>query len=297
MPPLYKELELSYRPPLDWDSIVGFLGARAVAGVESVEEGHFRRSVRIGQKTGVIDVSKSRRGSLILKVSSGLSSEVTQIASRVRGIFDLDADPSHIAAHLGRDRKIGRLVRLYPGLRVPGAWDGFEIGVRAIVGQQVSVRAATTVCGRIAEAYGDPLEEYVGGLRLLFPSAKRLSKAGFEGIGLTSIRIDALRRLAREVDSGALAFSKTGDLNQTIERLTELPGVGPWTANYIAMRAFSEPDAFPSSDLILRRAAAGNNGELLAEGELLKRAERWRPLRAYAAIYLWTGYANESANR
>ena len=290
-------LKLSYRPPFDWLSLVRFLRARAIPGVESVDDRAYRRTVMIGDSAGIIEVRPVvGQRYLLLSVPSQLSRGLAQIAERVRRLFDLKADPTDVADHLAKDQKLAAAVRARPGLRVPGAWDLFEIGVRAILGQQVSVSAATTLSGRLVEAYGEPLaveaspNESQDGLRWLFPSPERISKASIKGLPAT--RADAIRLFARAVHRGEVQTTTASNLEATIEAMTALPGIGPWTAHYIAMRALGEPDAFPSSDLILRRAAAGSPGETLAETELLKRAEAWRPWRAYAALYLWTEYAN-----
>jgi AraC family transcriptional regulator of adaptative response / DNA-3-methyladenine glycosylase II len=286
-------LKLSYRPPFDWLSLLRFLRARAIPGVESIEDNVYRRTVVIGDNAGVIEVRHiDGRRHLLLSVPSGLSKGLAHIAERVRRLFDLKADPAEINAHLGRDKRLGPVVRAYPGLRVPGAWDAFEIGVRAILGQQVSVSAATTLSGRLVREFGEPLAGQVEGLNSLFPGPERLSEADLSKVGLPSKRGEAIRRFATAIHRGEVALAFSSSLETTIEGLTALPGIGPWTAHYIAMRAMGEPDAFPSSDLILRRAAAGLKDVTLTETELLEQAEPWRPWRAYAALYLWTSYAN-----
>jgi len=176
---------------------------------------------------------------------------------------------------------------------VPGTWDAFEIGVRAILGQQVSVMAATTLSGRLVEAYGTALPgDAQNGLLWLFPGPERLSRVTLSKVGMPSKRAEAIRQFARAVHRGDVVLSSSAGLEATVEKLISLPGIGPWTAHYIAMRALGEPDAFPSSDLILRRAAASRTGQTVSEAELLERAEAWRPWCAYAALYLWTAYAN-----
>jgi 3-methyladenine DNA glycosylase/8-oxoguanine DNA glycosylase len=248
----------------------------------------------IGDSEGVIEVRPvDGQRYLMLTVPSELSKGLALIAERVRRLFDLKADPAEISGHLEQDKRLREAVRAYPGLRVPGAWDAFEIGVRAILGQQVSVSAATTLSGRLVKECGERLAgPGREGLSFLFPGPEHVSEANLSKIGLPSRRADAIRRFATAVHRGEIALSFSTSLEATIEALTELPGVGPWTAHYIAMRALGEPDAFPSSDLILRRSAAARANETLTENELLERAEAWRPWRAYAALYLWTSYAN-----
>lgn len=263
-------LQLAYRPPYDFDSLLAFLGARAVAGVESVEGGVYRRNL----PGGSIEVRQAANGnSLAVTIECQDCRELRANLERTRRLFDLDADSSEISRHLGEDPLLAPVVSRYPGLRVPGAWDGFELAVRAILGQQVSVPAARTLAGRIVERWG-------GGT--LFPLPAALAEADLTTVGVTGARARAIRGLAAAVASGAVAFGSAGDPQDLVARLTEFDGVGAWTAQYIAMRAFSEPDAFPASDLILRRAA----GNLTAR-ELEARSELWRPWRAYAAIYLW----------
>ena len=229
-----------YRTPFDWNGLVTWLGARAIPGLETIDNNTYTRAgVRVWHEDGAVHTTAERE--------------------RVRRVFGLDADPAAIRAVLGRDRMLGALLRKRPGVRVPGAWDPFELAIRAIVGQQVSVAGARTVLGRIAAAH------------TLTP--QRLAEVTVEG--MPRKRAETIRTLAREVASGAVVLGESD--------LTQLPGIGPWTANYIAMR-LGDADAFPAGDLILRRSA-GN----LTERELLKRAEAWRPFRSYAAMLLWMG--------
>jgi AraC family transcriptional regulator of adaptative response / DNA-3-methyladenine glycosylase II len=283
------QLKLAYRPPLDWPSLIQFLQARAIPGVESVRADRYRRTIRLGQTTGILEVQPVAGAPyLLLQAPPGLSRSLMPIAERVRKLFDLRADPLEISGHLARDKRLADPVRGYPGLRLPGAWDGFEMAVRAIVGQQVSLKAANTLTGRLVRAYGEPLRTAAEAeLAYVFPGPERLADADLSDIGLMPRRAEAIRALARAVRDGALTFGTAVGLEEAIERLTALPGVGTWTAHYIAMRALGEPDAFPAGDLVLRRAAAENKGERLAEAQLWRRAEPWRPWRAYAAMYLW----------
>ena len=285
-------LRLSYRPPLDWPSLIGFLQARAIPGVESVERDAYRRTVQVGGSVGVIEVRIVDGGQhLLLSVPTELSKGLMHISERMRALFDLRADPRTITDHLKSDEPMSALVERYPGLRVPGAWDGFEVAVRAILGQQVSLKAANTLAGRLVKLYGEPLQTIRDDrLAYLFPRPERLAEASLSDIGLTPGRVEAIRALARAVRDGELDFNTAIGLQEAVVRLTDLPGIGPWTAHYIALRALSEPDAFPAGDLALRRAAAETKGSILTESQLRGRAEAWRPWRAYAAMYLWQRY-------
>jgi len=283
--PVALRLRLPFRPPLDWRALIDFHRARAVPGVEVVGA-TYRRSVEVDGTVGEIEVHPPAQGNHAhLVVSAGLSRSLSRVVERVRRVFDLDADPSGIAAHLARDRGLAQLVRRRPGLRVPGAWDGFEVAVRAIVGQQVSVAGATTVLGRIAEQYGRVVD-LGNGVTRLFPTPERLARARLSRVGVTLGRERAIRALARAVCDGDVDLRRPSALDDTVGRLTRIEGVGAWTAHYIAMRGCGDPDAFPAGDLHLRRAA----GVVLGAGTeaaLEERAAAWRPWRAYAAIHLW----------
>lgn len=286
-------LRLAYRPPFDWDGFMRFIADRALPHVEQAEAGVYRRTARIGERAGVISVSHdTARNHLMLSVPPELTPHLPQIAHRVRRMFDLRADPSAVAEHLGAVPGMGPLVQRRSGLRVPGAWDPFEMAVRAVIGQQISVAGARTLCGRLVEKYGEPLGESVpSGLRYVFPAPDRLARARMNGIGLTQRRIDTIRALAKAVTSGTWTWQGAADLDDTVDRLTELPGIGPWTAQYIAMRALSEPDAFPTGDLGLIKAWSQIAGQDVTPKELDTAAEAWRPWRAYATLHLWAGLA------
>jgi AraC family transcriptional regulator of adaptative response / DNA-3-methyladenine glycosylase II len=287
-------LRLAFRPPYDWDGIVAFMAGRAIPGVERVTQKYYRRAARRGDASGVIEVSPVVGKNMVeLRVSPGLTKELTTIVERVKRMFDLKAYPDEIAEHLGKLAIFNEAVNSNPGLRLPGAWDGFEVTVRAILGQQVSVKAANTLAGRLVDCYGEKLAEPNGsGLTHLFPRADVLAEADLEGIGLTGQRIKAIRAVARAVESGELRFGAFASMDETVEILQTLPGVGTWTAEYVAMRALGEPDAFPAGDLGLRKAMSNGKG-LISAAKLRKRAEAWRPWRAYAAMYLWASLADE----
>lgn len=283
-------LRLPYRPPFDWDSLLAFLAARAIPGVEEVVSGAYRRCFSQDGRHGILEV-RNDRGLQVLEVHvrSAEPASLLPIATRLRSLFDLGADTVTIAEHLGSDPLLKPLVKRYPGLRVPGAWDGFELAVRAILGQQVSVAAASTLAGRLARRFGEPLSVPDtggrGGLAVTFPSARDLAVALLTG--LPRMRAEAITSLARACLSGQVTLA--GSDEAAVANLKRVRGIGEWTAQYIALRALGHPDAFPASDLILLRAA--RRGGRLTETALLERAEGWRPWRAYAAIYLWRSAA------
>jgi AraC family transcriptional regulator of adaptative response / DNA-3-methyladenine glycosylase II len=286
---------LAYRPPYDWDSMLSFLRARATPGVESVDAFHYRRTIQIDGKVGVIDVSHlESRSALALDVRFPEPRALLLIVERVRRVFDLGADPAVIAEHLRADPLLRRPLLKHPGMRTPGAWDGFELAVRAILGQQISVRAATTIAGRIASMFGTPLSTGLDDARddfdrldRLFPTPAQLASAPVERAGVMPARAETIRCFARKVADGTITLSSCLDGRATAAALRAVPGIGDWTAEYIAMRAFGEPDAFPSGDLVLRRVA----GDCSAR-ELERKSDAWRPWRAYAVMLLWRGAAD-----
>jgi AraC family transcriptional regulator of adaptative response / DNA-3-methyladenine glycosylase II len=285
-------LRVAYKPPLDWAQIVAFLGPRATPGVEAIDASSYRRTFATEGGHGVLEVAPDPQGPfLVMSARAPAPSELFAMTERVRSLFDLGLDPDTVSAHLARDSVLQRSVRARPGLRVPGAWDPFELAVRAILGQQVSVAGATTLAGRVVQRFGTLLDASVvpesrrGELTHAFPRPEILKDAPVETIGIPGARARAIRALAASVASGSLVFGALVGLDEAVARLALLPGIGPWTAHYIAMRALREPDAFPSSDLVLRRALGP--GEPLSAGALEARAESWRPWRAYAAMHLW----------
>jgi len=281
-------LRLPFRPPYDWTSLIDFLRARAIPGVEEVSSDVYRRTIAFERSSGTIEVRPADRGNALdLRVCFSDAGRLPEIVQRVRRIFDLDAVPDEIARRLGSGEQLAASIRAWPGLRVPGAWDGFEIAVRAILGQQVTVKGATTLAGRLVAAHGEPIASNgVDGLRLLFPKPATLANAELTAIGLPRARASAINTLARAVDENRLRFDTTAGLEPFVESMTRLPGIGDWTAQYVAMRALGEPDAFPATDLGLLKGAA-RPGETLTATALRKRAEAWRPWRAYAALHLW----------
>ncbi len=284
------ELRLTYRPPLDWTGLLEFLRPRAIPGVEQVEADVYRRSVRTPAGVGAIEVRPGDDGRhLVLGAPVSLGRAAGRLSAGARRLFDLDADPEPIAVHLRRDPELRKRLRRRPGLRLPGAWDGFELAVRAILGQQVSVAGATTLAGRLVEQYGEALPGAgSAAVSRLFPEPGVLADADLAPLGLPRTRARAIEGLARAVAHGELDLSPAEDSEATRSRLLALPGIGPWTAEYVALRALGEPDAFPASDLGLRRALTDGSGEIPSEASLAQRAEAWRPWRSYAALALWS---------
>jgi AraC family transcriptional regulator of adaptative response / DNA-3-methyladenine glycosylase II len=281
-------LRLAYRPPLDWEASLHFLALRATPGVECVEGDVYRRTVELRGTAGALEVANGGDGAhLVLRARLGDPAGLIEAVERVRRIFDLSADPLRIAGDLERGAGpcLRAALRRRPGLRVLGAWDGFELAVRAVLGQQVSVAGASTLCGRLVETFGKPVA--LGrGLTHLFPAPDALASADLAAIGIPKTRAQALRALAQAVANGTLHLDAAGGLDDAVSRLCCVPGIGEWTAQYIAMRAFGEPDAFPASDLGLRKAL-GAEKAALPPAEVAAMAEAWRPWRAYAAMALW----------
>ncbi len=280
-------LRLGYRPPFDWERLLAYLSLRAIPGIEEVGAGRYRRSFALRGARGLIEVLPSRKpNALDVRIRTGDRAPIRLVAARVRRLFDLDADPSAIAAALGEDPVLGPRLAGACGLRVPGAFDGFELGIRAILGQQVSVKGATTLAGRLVTRCGTTLAAPAGALTHYFPTSDAVAGADLSGLGLTGGRIAALKAFAQAVASGAVTFDPAATLEDKIAELCAVPGIGAWTAHYIALRAVGEPDAFPASDLGLRKAVGG---VAPIEARVLeKMSQAWRPWRGYAALALWT---------
>lgn len=279
-------LTLAYRPPLAWEAMLRFLAGRATAGVEAISGGRYLRTVRIGEARGWMKVEPApTRCSLLVEVSTPLASALPALLPRIRCLFDLDARPDVIADHLGADAILARAIERLPGLRVPGSVDAFELALRAILGQRISVAAATTLAGRIATTFGETVETPFPEIGRLGPSAERLARAEADPIvalGVAPPRARAIVELARAVVDRRVVLEPGADPEVAIDRLKELPGIGDWTAHYIAMRALRWPDAFPAADLGLLKAARTRS-----PAELARRSQSWRPWRSYAAMLLW----------
>jgi AraC family transcriptional regulator, regulatory protein of adaptative response / DNA-3-methyladenine glycosylase II len=286
-------LRLAYRPPFHWQRIVHYLSGRAIQGVELVEnDGHgaYLRSVRIGAAVGWLRITHlPARTQLELQLAPSLSTVLMPVLARVRSQFDLDANPAVIEAHLRHDPLLARHVEAMPGLRVPGAFDAFELAVRAVLGQQVSVAGASTLCGRLVRRFGDPVDTPFAQVSHHFPQAELLAAAELADIaqiGLPKTRAQTIRNLAIFAAEGGLQMPPGVALDDAIARLKTVRGIGDWTAHYIALRALRFPDAFPAGDLGLQKAAAETSGRL-TEKQLVAHAAGWSPWRGYAALALW----------
>lgn len=289
-------LELGYAPPYDWEAMAAFLAARAIPGIEAAGARCYRRTIELDGVHGSIEVAPCEgRHALAATIRFPNLRALPAIVARIRNLFDLGADTAKIAAALGEDAVLRPLVAARPGLRVPGAWDPFELAVRAVLGQQVSLAAARRLAGRLVAAYG---ERFVFAdpaacpeLAAVFPRPEVLAAADLTSLGMPRSRAATLTALAAAALAEPGLLAAGADLELAVARLCGLPGVGDWTAQYIAMRALREPDAFPSADLGLLRAAAGAGGRRPTPAELARRAEAWRPWRAYAAQHLWSAAA------
>jgi AraC family transcriptional regulator of adaptative response / DNA-3-methyladenine glycosylase II len=284
-------VSLSYRPPYDWPAILAFLRRHAIPGVESVSAHSYARTIALHGVGGMVVVEQGHGHTLRASISFAKLSLLPTIISRIRRLFDVAADPHAIAAHLSEDPALAHLVAARPGLRVPGAWDGFELAVRAVLGQQMTVSTATRLAGELVAHYGTPVTEAAAraaGLTHLFPPPERLVHTDLATRGLPPARAVALSSLAAATLADPLLFGPRRSLAEAIDTLGALPGVSAWTAQYIAMRELRDPDAFPAADVGLRRALAEAHGRRPTPAELLARAQRWRPWRAYAALHLWT---------
>jgi AraC family transcriptional regulator of adaptative response / DNA-3-methyladenine glycosylase II len=280
-------LLLRYQPPYDWLAMLGFLRQRAITGVELVTDDCYQRAICLDGVQGSLTIRRAEGNALSVSIRGSKLASLPSIIARVRRVFDLAADPLAISAHLAEDPALAPLLAQRPGLRVPGAWDGFELSIRAVLGQQITVTAAARLAGRLVSAYGEPLSRAQPGLRHVFPRPEALAKADLSTLGMPKARAATLSAVAAAVLEDPRIFGATGDLDRAVARLRAIPGVGAWTAQYIALRQLREPDAFPASDLGLMRALADARGKRPSAGEVLARAERWRPWRAYAAQHLW----------
>ena len=289
-------LRLGCNPPYQWSALSAFIGGRAFPNIEEVTPQSYRRVFRLHGAPGSFVLTPSDSDApdtqqVLASIRYAKVEHLAVLVERIRRMFDLHASAALISAHLVRDPLLKSMVKKLPGLRVPGAWDAFELAVRAVLGQQVSVKGASTLAARLVAVHGETLaakdiDPAAPHLNRLFPTAKVLAAADLTKIGLTRARAQTLRSLARAYEDDSELFSDTADLDAFVARLTALPGIGDWTAQYIAMRALRHPDAFPSTDLGLLRAVAALGKPMNAK-ELLRHAENWRPWRAYAAMYLW----------
>jgi AraC family transcriptional regulator of adaptative response / DNA-3-methyladenine glycosylase II len=280
-------LLLRYKPPYDWPAMLRFLAQRAIPGVERVADGVYSRTMALAGVQGTISVRPAAGHALRAAIRLPKLGVLPNIIARLRRQFDLAADPLNIAAHLRTDPTLAPLLKQRPGLRVPGAWDGFELAIRAVLGQQITVAAAIRLAGRLVAAYGEPLVEPTATLTHVFPTPQVLAQADLTTLGMPRSRAETLSSVAAAAIGNPDLFGANCDLEEAIARLRSIRGVGEWTAQYIALRQLREPDAFPAADVGLMRALADHQGRRPSAAELLVRAEAWRPWRAYAAQHLW----------
>lgn len=289
-------LHAAYQPPYDWSAMYAYLAARAIDGVEEVTNGYYRRTVSHEANCGVIEVTDNpRRHGLAVRIRFPNVRALPAIILRVRRMFDLYADVNRIAAHLAKDPALACRIAERPGLRAPGGWDGLELAVRAVLGQQISVEAArqlaarlVRICNRRAQAVADD------GLCYLFPDARAVAGSDLTALGMPGARKNTLKALAQASVNDPGLFEPAGSVEEAVARLRTIPGVGEWTAQYIALRALRENDAFPATDIGILRAAAKLEGSAVSAAQILQRAEQWRPWRGYAAQHLWA--LNTSVN-
>ncbi|MGE3841544.1 MAG: AlkA N-terminal domain-containing protein [Vicinamibacterales bacterium] len=282
-------LKLRYRKPYDWPAILSFLEARAIPGVERVESGVYSRTIGLEDEQGTVSVGQGRGDALHVTVRFPKLAALPRIIARLRRVFDLSAEPEAIRAHLSEDPLLARLVEQRPGLRVPGAWDGFELAVRAVLGQQVTLAAARSLAAGLIVRCGEPLEGAQAGTGLthVFPTPRALVSLGPGALPMPAARTATLVALAHTMMQRPGLFQVGRSVNEVVADLRAIKGLGAWSAQYIALREMREPDAFPSGDVALQRAASALMGRPVNASALTVLAERWRPWRAYAAQHLW----------
>ncbi len=284
-------LRLTYRPPLPTFALLRFLEARAIPGVEEVRGDSYRRSIRFGSGHAVVDLRAGDGDYFDLTIETNKIGPLAHVVQQARRLLDLDADPEIIDRNLSTSSVLAPLLARHPGLRLPGSFNAFELGVRAILGQQVSVAGATTTSGQLVDALGTPIAAPSGTITALFPTASRVAGADLSHLRMPATRRRTIQTFAAAVAAGEIALDGSVAPDEAKRQLLELPGIGPWTAEYIAMRALRDPDAFPDTDLVLRRALE----TLQAKHQPARTvAEEWRPWRGYAAMHLW---ASLSAGR
>lgn len=297
-------VELPFKAPYDWPRVLRFFTGRATPGVEAVENGVYRRAIEWEGASGTLSVYRhARKMRLVVAVVGEASRHIDALAPHVATMFDVSADSAAIGAHLARDPWLAPLVEAAPGLRVPGAWSAFELVVRAIVGQQISVKAATTLIGRLVVRAGARIDDHPhAGTAWRFPTSAALAEADLALVGMPGKRVAALQAVAQAVASGRVPIDRvntgtvgTVDLADMRKALLALPGIGPWTVEYIAMRAWRDADAWPAADLVLMQSIASRDAALTRPAAQLARAEAWRPWRAYAAMHLWNEIADRAA--
>lgn len=287
-------LLLRYQPPYDWLAMLEFLRARAIPGMEHVADNSYTRTFSLDGAQGTVRVRPAEGNALRVEIRAGKLSILPGVIARLRRVFDLAADPLAISAHLATDPSLAPLVSRRPGLRVPGAWDGFELAMRAVLGQQITVAGAIRLAGRMVAQYGEAMRSPDGELTHVFPEPTALSRAKLTSLGMPASRAATLSAIAAAVVANPDLLGAHLGLEEAIKRLRSIRGVGEWTAQYIALRQLREPDAFPAADIGLLRAFADGDGRRPAVSELLEKAEKWRPWRAYAAQHLWSSATGQT---
>ena len=281
-------MQLAYQAPYDWAAMLGFLSARAISGLETVDGGVYSRSISVDGQQGWLSVAPGAGDWLEVTVDFPNPAALPEIKQRLRDMFDLSADPKRINRQLATDPLMARLVAARPGLRVPGTWDGLELAIRAVLGQQITVVAAIKLAGKLVAQYGTPLVTPHAGVTHVFPSAEVLAAADLATLGMPKSRGRTLSGVAQALLDDPQVFQPKASLKEGVARLVALPGIGDWTAQYIAMRQMREQDAFASGDIGLINVLVALEGGPVSPRQVLARAEAWRPLRAYAAQHLWT---------
>ncbi len=285
-PPKPIRRTLAYRPPYAWAELLAFHASHTTAGVEEVVGDCYRRTAEVAGVRGWVSVTPSPgKDALAAEISASLKPVLPEVVARLRSLFDLDAQPDVIAEHLSRDPALAPIVAKRPGLRLPGCFDEFELAVRTVLGQQISVKGATTLAGRLAKAFGDPVVTPFPQLDRAFPTADRLADVPLDDIkalGIVTARAKTVIALATAVRDGVVTLGPTPDPEAAVQALDDIPGIGPWTAHYVAMRALAWPDGFPHGDLVIRRLLGNGSPK-----SVIARAEGWRPWRGYATMHVW----------
>lgn len=287
---------LPFNPPFDWQRMLNFFAARVTAGVEAVIDGVYLRNIEFKGSVGTLSVAMApQQDHLIATVHGEVSRHIDALVEPISHMFDLHANPDEIDQGLSSDPWLASLVQTRPGLRVPGAFSGFELVVRTIVGQQVSVKGATTIVGRLVQRAGVQVPESpIEPLAWRFPTPDALARVDLDKIGMPGKRVETLQRVAAAVASGELSLSVShgDDVGELRRQLLAMPGIGPWTVEYIAMRAWRDPDAWPASDLVLMNLMTLQDPSLTRLALHKARAEAWKPWRAYAAMHIWNSAAD-----
>ena len=281
-------LLLRYRPPYDWEAMLDFLRVRAIPGIERVEGNEYRRTIRLDGADGIVSVQPGAHNALQATVRFPQLHALPAIIARLRRVFDLGSDPVALAAQFSHDPVMAALIAARPGLRVPGAWDGFELAMRAVLGQQITVAAAIRLAGKLVTAHGAPLSQPEDGLTHVFPTPEVVAGAELATLGMPRSRAATLSAVGQAAVDDPQLFDAGTSLDDAVKRLRGIRGIGEWTAQYIALRQLREPDAFPHADIGLIRALEKLESRAYTPVQLLARAEAWRPWRAYAAQHLWS---------